>query len=157
MSTYTPTRVAVNSAGLTIVTTAYTAGDQAGTEITVTSIGLANGYVMITNILGVDYSARIQAHELRIFEGVTTPATDNSAASWSDADAWKQPTGPISAASITTEANNSTILYAFAPFLAKCDASGHLYLDMVLRAVPTSNFFSAATDLHFVVEGLQVA
>lgn len=157
MSAYTPISVTANSAGLTIATTAYTAGDQAGTEIALTAIGAANGYVLINDISMVDNSARIAAHELRIFNAATTPATDNLAASWSDADEAKLRGGVIYCSGIVVDSLNATCNYAFKPFIAKCDASGNLYLDVVLRAVPTSTFFAAVGDLNFVVSAFQVS
>lgn len=157
MSAYTPITVTATIAGLTTASTNYSVGDQAGTETTIAAIGAASGYVLVNDITMVDYSARIGAHELRVFNAATTPASDNSAASWSDADEWKLRGGIIYCSGIVTDSNNSTCNYAFKPFIAQCDGSGNLYVDVVLRAVPTSNFFSASTDLHFVVSGFQVS
>ena len=157
MSAYTPITVTANSAGLTTGTTAYSVGDQAGTEITLSAIGAASGYVLINDISMVDNSARIGSHELRIFNAATTPAADNAASAWSNADKAKGRGGVIYCSNIITDANGGTCGYTFKPFLAKCDGSGNLYLDVVLRAVPTSNFFAAVGDLNFVVSAFQVS
>lgn len=156
MSAYTPISIPCNSAGLTIAATAYSIGDQAGTEITVPAIGASNGYVLVNDITMVDNSARIGSHEIRIFNAATTPAADNAAASWSDADSAKR-RSPIIYGNVLADSLNALVDYTFKPFLAKCDASGNLYLDVVLRAVPTSTFFAAVGDLNFVVSALQVS
>jgi hypothetical protein len=157
MSAYTPITVTANSAGLTTATTAYAAGDQAGTEITISAIGAASGYVIINDIVMIDYSARIGSHEIRLFNAATTPAADNAAASWSDTDEFKLRGGIIYCSSITADSLNATCNYSFKPFLMLTDGSGNIYLDVVLRAIPTSNFFSAVSDLHFVVSGYRVS
>jgi hypothetical protein len=157
MSAYTPTLVTAVIAGLTTSVTTYSINDQAGTETTVPSIGDASGKVLITNIDMVDYDARIAAHELRLFKAATTPAADNAAAAWSDADALNRIGPPILCSSIKQDTNQYWCGYSFPPFEAVCDASGHLYLDVVLLAVPGSNFFATATALHFTVAGFKVS
>lgn len=157
MSNYTPITVTATIGGLTTATTAYSIGDQAGTETTLTAIGLANGYVLVNDITMIDYDVRIGSHELRIFNAATTPAADNAAASWSDGDRNNCRSGSIYSASIINDSLNSETNYSFKPFLAKCDGSGNLYVDVVLQAVPTSTFFATATALHFVVSAFQVS
>jgi len=86
VSAYTPIQKQATSTSLTIVTTAYTAGDQAGAQNTVSAIGAASGQVLVNDISLADASARIAAHELRFFSASVTGAGDNNAVSFSDAD-----------------------------------------------------------------------
>lgn len=158
MSAYTPVQKLGTSSSLTIVTTAYTAGDQAGAVITLSAIGAASGLVLINDISMVDNSARIGAHEIRLYSAAGTAPGDNAA--WtglSDADADVRQGPVLYASSIIVDTNSAQVDYAFKPFLAKCDGSGNLYLYVILRAVPTSNFFSAVGDLNFTVGGFQVS
>jgi hypothetical protein len=157
VSAYTPIRKTFLSSSLTVATTAYTAGDQAGAQMTVAAIGGANGYVLVNDVNMTDNSARINAHELRVFNATTTPAADNAAASWSDADMAKRVGGILYSGSIVVDSLNSSVDYSFKPFLAQCDASGNLYVCIVLRAVPVSNFFAAVGDLNFAMTAFQVS
>src|SRR5437667_264578 len=97
MAVWAPVQVDVVSAGLTTATTAYTSGDQLGTEITVGTMAAANaGYGAIVAIELVDYSAILGAVDVFVFGDTTTPAADNAAAAWSDADSLKSiPGSPI--------------------------------------------------------------
>lgn len=81
--------LAATSAGLTTATTAYTSGDQAGTEMTFATAAQASGGggIVISAIL-IDLSNKINTgdFELWLFDSASTPAADNAAATWSDAN-----------------------------------------------------------------------
>jgi len=157
VSAYTPIQKQATSTSLTIVTTAYTAGDQAGAQNTVSAIGAASGQVLVNDISLADASARIAAHELRFFSASVTGAGDNNAVSFSDADNAKRQGPVIYASSIITDSLNSSVDYAFKPFVATCDASGNLYFYCILRAVPVSNFFSAVGDLIWTIGAFRIS
>jgi hypothetical protein len=80
-------RLQAASSGLTIATTAYTSGDVLGTEITFQvadsgqgSTGFTSGTLLgatVTDAAGV--TAQI---DLFLFDGPSTPAADNSPATW---------------------------------------------------------------------------
>lgn len=143
--------ITCNSAGLTTSVTAYTIGDQAGTEITVTgAAATSGGYGVITSIECVDNSARLGSYQLMIFNAATTPAADNAAASWSDADALKAIGNcPVIMPAPYVMANNGVggMGNLWLPF--KCSGTANLFIDIILLGVPTSNFFSAVGDLNF--------
>lgn len=154
---YAPAEVTCTSAGLTTATTAYAVGDQAGTEMTLTSAAASSGgHGVITGIELVDNSARMGSYQLWIFNASTTPAADNAAASWSDADAAKAIAGgPIIMPAPYVMANNGVggAGNLWLPF--KCSGTANLYVDIQLLSVPTSNFFSAVGDLNFRFSILQ--
>jgi hypothetical protein len=140
----------VNSAGLTIATTAYTSGDQLGTEITLSSAAAANnGFGAITGVELIDYAGILGGVDLYVFVDSTTPASDNAASSWStDADMLKSiPGSPISIPAPVSSANNRTsgVGSIWLPFRS---GSGHsnLYLDLITRSAHT--FFGAVGDIH---------
>src|SRR5689334_6525222 len=93
------------AASLTTSITTYTSGDQLGTEISVTTGVGASGYVTISSVSMVDYSKVIGQVDALFFNAATTPASDNAANSWSDADMLKL-IGAISIPSPTVSANN---------------------------------------------------
>ena len=82
----------LTSSGLTTATTAYTSGDMLGAQMTL-PMGKGYGSPRVAGqIIGVtvtDDSDVIGAIELFFFSASTTPAADNAANAWSDAD-WQQ-------------------------------------------------------------------
>lgn len=80
-------RIQVQSAGLTIATTAYVANDQLGTILTfanaVRQVG-ATGVIQSATLL--DQAAIVGAVDLYLFDRSVTLAADNAAATFSDAD-----------------------------------------------------------------------
>lgn len=80
-------RIQVASAGLTTATTAYTAGDQLGTEMTFASAArVSGGTSTVVSATLVDKAKVVGAVDLFLFDRSVTPAADNAANSWSDAD-----------------------------------------------------------------------
>lgn len=81
--------IEVDSAGLTTATTAYTSGDQTGTEMTFAGAGSVTGWGgLIVAAVILDKAQKINTgdFELWLFDRSVTGAGDNAAAEWSDAD-----------------------------------------------------------------------
>lgn len=147
-----PFLVEVNSAGLTTSITTYASGDQLGTEITVTTGAGASGYATITALTLVDYNKVLGAVDALFFNAATTPAADNAANSWSDADmnkiiagGWAQLPAPI------VGANNYVASVPNLWINGRTDASGNFYLDLITRSA--NAVFGAVGDIHIKVGG----
>lgn len=79
--------VQVQSAGLTIATTAYTAADQLGTILTfANAVRAPGGTAVVQSAALLDQAAVIGAVDLYLFDRSVTLAADNAAAAFSDAD-----------------------------------------------------------------------
>lgn len=79
----------VDSAGVTTASTNYAIGDQVGTEFVFASAALTSGWGgWITDAILVDKSLKLNAgdFELLLFRQSVTPAADNAAHAFSDAD-----------------------------------------------------------------------
>lgn len=145
------TVVDLTSSGLTTATTAYTSGDMLGVQMTLTIPGTRGVKVAAGEIMGatiIDDSAVIGAVDLFFFDQSTTPAADNAANAWSDAD-MRNLVGVLSPATVITSANNKVVTCANAeteiPFYAP---AGKLYVCAVTR---TGNavFAGGATSLKY--------
>jgi hypothetical protein len=83
-------RIAVGVTGVTTATTAYVAGDQVGTQITLANAArLSGGSGTIVGATLIDQSDIIGAYDLAIFDSSVTLAADNAAFAISDADSLK--------------------------------------------------------------------
>lgn len=81
-------RIALNSAGLTIVATAYTAGDQVGNQFALTNaVRAIGGTGTIVSVVLTSAADIINAYDVVFFRTSVTLAADNAAFSISDADA----------------------------------------------------------------------
>ncbi len=79
--------ITVASTGLTTATTAYVAGDVLGAEMSFTNaVRTSGGRAAIEGAVLVDKAAVIGAVDLFLFRAASTPAADNAANSWADAD-----------------------------------------------------------------------
>ncbi len=142
-------RSSTASGGLTTATTAYTAGDQVGTEFTMASCARSSGGSgTIVGCTLVDATDIIGAYDVVIFDSSTTPAADNAAASWSDTDALKV-VGiiPLTGAYDTglnrvAQAFNLAIPYV-------CSGGTSLYANLICRVGHT--FFGATTALQLTL------
>jgi hypothetical protein len=147
-----PFAVEVTSAGLTTSITAYTSGDQLGTEITVAIGGGASAYAVITSVTMVDFNKVLGAIDVRVHRATTTPAADNAAAAWSDADADKLiPGGIISLPPPVVDANNGVAVVPNLWIMGRTDASGNFYADCITRSA--NAVFGAVGDLHLKFGG----
>jgi hypothetical protein len=83
-------RIAVGVTGVTTATTAYVAGDQVGTQITLANAArISGGSGVIVGATLIDQSDIIGAYDLAIFDSSVTLAADNAAFAISDADSLK--------------------------------------------------------------------
>lgn len=154
LSTLQPTTVVVTASGLTTSITAYTAGDMLGTELTVTNaVSASGGRGVITGIQVQNSSTNSTgALDMRFFNAASTPAADNAANSWSDANSRLQVVAYQIAAPVASALNSTS--YAgnlWLPF--KTNADANLYLNVIALGTPA--VFSAATDLQYTIEILQ--
>lgn len=142
-------RISVQSGGLTTASTAYVAGDQMGTEFTITDAARTSGGTgYITGVALISAADNIGAVDVVITDSSITLAGDNAAWAISDSDALKvvamvQLNGAY-------DLGNNRLAQAqnlFIPF--KCDGSANLYASLITRAGHT--FFGATTDLQLIV------
>ena len=137
--------ITVTSAGLTTATTAYVTGDQLGTELSFASIVRTAKGSVINSAAIIDKAKVLAAVDLFLFDSATTPAADNAANSWSDADMLKC-LGVIHFADQIISANNHVLLPTNLPLVVK-PASGTTILgDLVTRSGHT--FFGAVGDVQ---------
>ena len=135
----------LSSSGLTTVTTAYTAGDVLGAEFVFAAARASGRGVVITSAVLIDKAKVVQAVDAFVFDRASTPAADNAANSWADADAAnckgiiQFPAPTASALNGIAVANNNL------PLVVKGNSSVNIYVVLVTRASHT--FFGAATDL----------
>lgn len=140
------TEVTFTSAGLTTATTAYTAGDVLGTELTVASVARVNaGYLTIVDAKLVDAANIIGAVDAYIFNAASTPAADNAANAWADADMVNL-VGLIHFGDVIISANNRITLPLNLPLTIKC-GTGTTSLFMVLVTRAAHTFFGAVGNL----------
>lgn len=136
----------VSSAGLTTATTAYVAGDQLGSEITVASAALysgGSGQILSVNL--IDYAKVVGAVDIFVFNAASTPAADNAANSWADQTGLM---GVINLPSPLASANQSVATVTNVGLGYVCAASS-LFLNLVTRSGHT--WFGAATDLKLSI------
>lgn len=82
------TRISVQSAGLTTATTAYSVGDQVGTQFTFAGAARASGGTgTVVAAMVIDAQDIIGPYDLVLFRSSVTLASDNAAFAISDADA----------------------------------------------------------------------
>ena len=136
--------VTATAAGLTTAATAYTAGDQLGTELTFASIVRTGKGCTIQSATLIDKAKVIGAVDLFLFNAATTPASDNAANAWSDAD-MANCIGVLHFTDILQSANNYVVLGTNAPIVLKPGSGTSIFGDLVTKTGHT--FFGAATDL----------
>ena len=139
-----PFSLPFTSAGLTTAVTAYTSGDQLGTEINLSFATPHTQLVVVTGIYMLDISNVIGATDFYFFNGASTPAADNAAASWSDANILKL-IAVINATQVNTSGANKTVTWTGRmPF--QLNSGESLLLNLVTR---TGNavFGDGATSL----------
>lgn len=142
-------RVSVQSGGLTTSVTAYSAGDQVGTQFTIAGAARASGGTgRIKSVLLVDANDIIGAFDVVFTRSSITLASDNAAYAISDTDA-KEIVGLVQLAG-AFDIGNNRIAQAFnldIPY--DCSGGTSLYAGLITRAGHT--FFTAATDLQLIV------
>lgn len=142
-------RVAVNSGGLTTSVTAYTAGDQVGTQFTIAGVARASGGTgTIVGVTLTDANDIIGAYDVIFTRASITLATDNAAYAISDADALN--VIGISQLAGAFDIGNNRVAQAFnlaIPY--DCSGGTSLFAGLICRVGHT--FFTAATDLQLTV------
>lgn len=156
LSTLQPAQVVVTASGLTTSITAYSAGDMLGAEITVTSAAATSGGKgVITSIMvqnSVVNSPATGALDMRFFNAASTPAADNAANSWSDANSRLQVVQYQCAQPVASALNASiTAGNLWLDFLTA--GSANLFLNVICLGAP--GVFGAATDLQYTLNFLQ--
>lgn len=148
-----PFVVEVTSAGLTTSITTYASGDQLGTEITCAPSGAAaSAFFVVDSITLIDYSKVLGAVDLRLFNAATTPAADNAAYAWSDADSNKLiPGGVVNLGAPVADANNSVVAIPNEWIKGRLDGSAQFYLDLITRSA--NAVFGAVGDIHVKLGG----
>lgn len=141
--------ISVASGGLTTATTAYSAGDQVGSQFTLANAArAADGTGRIKAVTLVDAADIIGPYDVLITDASITPASDNAAFSISDSDALHivaliPLTGAYDlGANRLCQAVNLDI-----PYL--CSGGTSLYANLITRAGHT--FFGATTNLQLNV------
>lgn len=148
-------RIATTSAGLTIATTAYTAGDQVGTQFTMAGAARASGgtgtivgCALINAHLTLTGAEVIGAYDVVITRSSITLAADNAAYAISDADACNV-VGLIQLAGSFDIGNNriSQMFNLAIPY--DCSGGTSLYASLITRTAHT--FFTNVGDLQLVL------
>lgn len=141
-------RVAANSAGLTTATTAYSANDQLGTIIEVTSaVSTSGGFAVITGAALLDKAKVVGAVSCYLFDRSVTVSSDNATADFSDAD-MENCLGILEFPPPTSVSSNA--LSQVEPLAAPIKSNAtSLWCALVTRTAHT--FFAAATDLRLML------
>lgn len=142
-------RIAVNSAGLTTSTTAYTAGDQVGTQFTLADAArISGGGGVIVGCTLVSAADIIGAFDVAVFDSSITLASDNAAYAISDSDA-KKFVGMIQLAGAYDIGNNRVCQQFNLAIPYVCSGGTSLYAGLITRAGHT--FFGATSDLQLTL------
>lgn len=137
-------RIKVSSAGLTTASTAYSADDQLGTELTFANAArFSGGSGIIQSATLLDDAAIVGTVDLYLFDQTVTPASDNAAAAFSDAD-MQNCLGIITFPPPTTDANNGISTVNVSGLAYVCNGTS-LFGSLVTRSGHT--FFGAVDDL----------
>lgn len=138
----------VQSAGLTTAATAYTAGDQVGTQFTLANAARVSGEGgTIVGVELIDAADIIGAYDVVFYNSSVTVATDNAAFGVSDADVLKQ-VGIASLTAFDTGANRAAQCFNLAiPYI--CNGGTSLFAGLVCRVGHT--FFGAVGNLQLKV------
>jgi len=146
---YDLTRIAVNSGGLTIATTAYSAGDQVGTQFTLASAArVSGGTGMIRSVVLTSAADIIGAFDVVFTRSSITLASDNAAYAISDSDALAV-VGIVQLAGALDIGNNRIAAAYNLAVPYDCSGGTSLYAGLITRVGHT--FFAAVTDLQLTV------
>ena len=134
-------RISVGVTGVTTATTAYVAGDQVGTLVTVANAArVTGGGGMIVGVTLIDQSDIIGAYDVVFFDSTVTLAADNAAFAISDADSLK--IVAIAQLAGSFDITNNPIAQAYnvaIPYV--CSGGSSLYAALICRTGHT--FFTA--------------
>jgi hypothetical protein len=142
-------RIAVDSGGLTIATTAYTAGDTVGTQFTLANAArVSGGTGMIRSVVLTSAADIIGAYDVVFTRSSITLAADNAAYAISDTDA-KAVIGLVPLAGAYDIGNNRIAQAHNLAVPYDCSGGTSLYASLITRVGHT--FFAAVTDLQLQV------
>lgn len=143
-------RTKVNTSSLTLASTAYTAGDQVGTLLTVANAARASGGGgRITQVMLLDVNDVIGAYDVVFFDqSVTLSGGDNGVFSISDSDA-DNLIALVQLAGGFDITNNRIAMAQNLSIPYVCVGGTSLYAGLINRFGHT--FFTANTDLHLHV------
>jgi hypothetical protein len=142
-------RVQVTSGGLTTSVTAYTAGDQVGTQFTIAGAArLTGGTGRIVSVLLTDETDIIGAYDVVFSRSSITPAADNAAFTISDTDALAV-VGVAQLAGSFDLGANRLAQYFGPPIPYDCSGGTSLYANLICRVGHA--FFGATTSLKLTV------
>lgn len=145
-------RIAVGVTGVTTATTAYVAGDQVGTLVTVANAArVTGGGGMIVGVTLIDQSDIIGAYDVVFFDSSVTLAADNAAFAISDADSLKIVAIAQLAGAFDITNNRIAQAYNLAiPYV--CSGGSSLYAALITRAGHTFFTAGALPQLNVYVE-----
>lgn len=145
-------RIAVGVTGVTTATTAYTAGDQVGTQITLANAArVSGGGGTIIGVTLIDQSDIIGAYDVVIFDSSATLAADNAAFAISDADSLDIVAVVQLAGAFDLTNNRIGQAYNLAiPYV--CNGGTSLYAGLICRAGHTFFTSGALPQINVYVE-----
>lgn len=145
-------RIAVGITGVTTATTAYVAGDQVGTLVTVANAArVTGGGGMIVGVTLIDQSDIIGAYDVVFFDSSVTLAADNAAFAISDADSLDIVAVVQLAGSFDLTNNRVAQAYNIAvPYV--CNGGTSLYAALICRVGHTFFTSGALPQLNVYVE-----
>lgn len=143
-------RISVQSGGLTTTATAYTAGDQVGTQFTLANAArISGGGGMIVGVQLISAADTIGTFDVVFFDSSVTLASDNAAFAISDADSLKI-VALVNLAG-AYDIGNNRIAQAFnlaVPYV--CSGSSSLYAALIARTAISGTPFAATTDIQLI-------
>ena len=142
-------RISVALSGVTTATTAYSAGDQVGTQVSLTGAARSSGGTgTIVAVQLIDQSDIIGAYDVVFSRASITPASDNAAFAISDADSLN--VVGIAQLAQAFDIGNNRIAQAYniaIPY--DCSGGTTLYANLLTRSAHT--FFTAGSLPQLVV------
>lgn len=150
LRTLQPFTISATASGMS-TSPAYSVGDMVGTELTLANAAATSadgGF--ITGIHMEDDAVAISTLRLKFFNAASTPAADNAANSWSDANAQKE-VACVDATAFVASALNGTSTTGNLMLPYTC-ASTSLFLNTIALATFTAG---STTDLHFIISLLR--
>ena len=154
-----PKHFVLTSSGLTTATTAYTSGDQLGAQMSLqlgaqgdSGTGYESTIVEIKDLWVTDRADVLGAVDIYLFNASVTPAADNAAVSFSDADIEKLCSPVIQLTTNTDLGLNKTTGAAAWWERTVVLPAGVLYVCMVTKS--GHSFFGATSDvkLNLIIE-----
>lgn len=150
LRTLQPFSIAATASGMS-TSPAYSIGDMVGTELTLANAAFTSGDGgFIVGVHIEDDAALATTLRLKFFNAASTPALDNAANSWSDANARLEVADVATTAFVASALNGtSTTGNLMLPYTC---AATSLFLNTIALASWTA---ASTTDLHFIISLLR--